>query len=81
MLIEENIAIVESVGNGDKGAATTGAGDAFTGCDNKQCAVVSASDHTVAVIKELICLPFERDIQMGAGVLIKINPVALANRK
>jgi hypothetical protein len=77
-LIEKDIAVVERIGNGDKSPATTGAGDAFTGINDKKCAVVGAHDHAVTAIEKLVRFPFEWNVQMGAAILVKINLVSLA---
>jgi hypothetical protein len=78
---DENITAINRVINRDKRPATTGTCDTFARFNHKKCTVVSALDHSVAAIEELVFNPFERNTEMRAAILVEINFVLLFDGK
>lgn len=78
---DENIIGINRVINRDKRPAAAGAGNTFTRLNHKECAVVSALDHSAAAIEELVFNPFKRNAEMWAAILVEVNFVLLFDGK
>lgn len=78
---DEDVAGVYGVINRDKRATTAGASNTFARFNHKECAVISALDHTAATIKKLVFHPFECNADMRAAILVEINVALLFDRK